>query len=104
MEKLSRSDNFPSKMLKILTFWSVGLSPGLIFLKPSVRFSKLSVGSVGFSVRLTSLDRTQAKKSNREFSSIFIFFEVTNYLLSKLNPLKFSKLLIFKILSKMFEV
>ena len=31
MEKFSRNDNFPSKMLKISTFWSVGLSLGLNF-------------------------------------------------------------------------
>ena len=44
---------------------------------------------------LLYLDRTQAKKSNREFSSVFILFEVTNYLLSKLNLLKYLK--VFKI-------
>ena len=61
MEKFSRNDNFPSKMLKILTFWLVGSSLVLNFFKPLVQFGKLSVDLVGFLVRLTSLARNQLR-------------------------------------------
>ena len=43
LEKFSRNDNFPSKIMKTLAVWSIGLSFGQNFLKPSVRFGKLSV-------------------------------------------------------------
>ena len=66
MEKFSRNDNFPSKMLKILTFWLVGLSLGLIFFQTFGSVWKV-VGRFGRFFGLTDITicRSVMEKKNR---------------------------------------
>ena len=62
--KILKKWEFSWKKLKNSVNRLVGLSFGQNFLKPSVRFGKLLVGSVGFSVRLTSL-RGSLKRNSK---------------------------------------